>query len=61
MIILFKYCTDVENYESFKDLGYICMYVCIDNNNKKASSLQESCSFSLQVLLSMRNISYNPS
>ena len=26
MIILFKYCTDVENYESFKCFSYIYIY-----------------------------------
>ena len=27
MIILFKYCTDVENYESFKCFSYIYIYI----------------------------------
>ena len=29
MIILFKYCTNVENYESFKGFGYIYIYIYI--------------------------------
>ena len=30
MIILFKYCTNVENYESFKGFGYIYIYIYVD-------------------------------
>ena len=30
MIILFKYCTDVENCESFSGFGYIYIYIYID-------------------------------
>ena len=29
MIFLFKYCTDVENYESFRDFGFIYIYIYI--------------------------------
>ena len=29
MIILYKYCTDVENCESFKGFGYIYIYIYI--------------------------------
>ena len=31
MIILFKYCADVENYENFRSFGYIYIYIYIDN------------------------------
>ena len=35
MIILFKYCVDVENCESFKSFGlYICVYIYRLNKNK---------------------------
>ena len=27
MIILFKYCAIVENYESFRNFGYIYIYI----------------------------------
>ena len=27
MIILFKYCVDVENCDSFRDFGYIYIYI----------------------------------
>ena len=27
MIILFKFCADVENYESFRGFGYIYIYI----------------------------------
>ena len=27
MIILFKYCADVENCDSFRDFGYIYIYI----------------------------------
>ena len=27
MIILFKYCANVENYESFRNFGYIYIYI----------------------------------
>ena len=57
MIILFIYCVDVENYESFR----VRFFNNNNNNNNIASSLQQSCSLSLQVLLTMKNISYNPS
>ena len=30
MISLFKYCTNVENYESFKGFGYIYIYIYVD-------------------------------
>ena len=30
MIILFKYCTNVENYESFKGFNYIYIYIYVD-------------------------------
>ena len=30
MIILFKYCADVENYESFIGFGYIYIYIYND-------------------------------
>ena len=30
MIILFKYCADVENYESFRGFGFIYIYIYID-------------------------------
>ena len=33
MIILFKYCDDVENYESFKSFDYIYIYIYIDEEN----------------------------
>ena len=29
MIILFKYCADVKNYDSFKDFGYIYIIIII--------------------------------
>ena len=29
MIIVFKYCADVENYENFRSFGFI--YIYIDN------------------------------
>ena len=38
MIILFKYCVDVKNYESFKDFGFIYILVlcqCDARLNKK--------------------------
>ena len=31
MIILFKYCADVENYEIFSIFGFIYIYIYIDN------------------------------
>ena len=27
MIILFKYCANVENYENFRDFSYIYIYI----------------------------------
>ena len=41
MIILFKYCVEVENCESFRSFDYIYIYIYIDdddddnNNNNK--------------------------
>ena len=29
MIILFKYCADMENYESVRGFGYIYIYISI--------------------------------
>ena len=40
MIILFKYYVDVENCESFKNFGYIYIYVCV------CSSLSYLCNCS---------------
>ena len=31
MIILFKYCDDVENCESFRDFDYIYIYIYLKN------------------------------
>ena len=33
MIILFKYFVNVENCESFKDFGYIYIYIYIKRDN----------------------------
>ena len=30
MIILFKYCANVENYKSFRGFGFIYIYIYID-------------------------------
>ena len=34
MIILFKYCANVENCESFRGFGYIYIYIYIDDNDE---------------------------
>ena len=33
MIILFKYCADVENCGSFRGFGYIYIYIYIDDEH----------------------------
>ena len=45
MIILFKYCTDVENCESFRGFGYIYIYIyinCIHNMQNFVNSISFS-------------------
>ena len=39
MVVLFKYCADVENCESFRDFAiyiYIYIYITIPKNNKSS-------------------------
>ena len=39
MVVLFKYCVDVENCESFRDFViyiYIYIYITIPKNNKSS-------------------------
>ena len=49
MIILFKYCTDVKNCESFRGFGYFILflymyiYVCVDERVLGSKTLGSKC------------------
>ena len=40
MIILFKYCADVENYESFRCFSFIYIYIYIERERERLVKLK---------------------
>ena len=49
MIILFKYCADVENYESFIGFGYIYIYIYIYNDVTSSGYVNKKSKVSIEI------------